>query len=629
MKILFLLICSFFLLKNVTFAQATIIMSQGNLNYLKDDGWGYADDLNCSSYANCNFEVQLNNSFLGDSIKVITNGGSSMNVFINTSGDPTFNLNSSEPNFFSLSSGYGSQNDISNLWGPTIDIMMYSNIYKIIAPNHGDTIYVNNYGDYVYNVPVPNCTFELVNGTVFIDNNNDCIYNAGDNSISTQILMNNEYTIGQRTYGMYANPNFYGYNIKANDFISGTIGISSVYNFAFLIPSCTTPLINITSLPATGIQMPRQCAADIDVLTGIGVSGIVRPMIPFFLCPKVANIGCDAASGTMKLVLDPNVTYNPTASSNPATSISGDTLIWNYSNLTNVGNSTGYWNQFFSSLELTPTLAVNVGDFLTFEIFSDIPSNDINPANNYKIITIPVVNSYDPNTKEVSPKGIGNEGFISAATQKLTYTINFQNTGTAEAINIHITDTLEGNVLPNTLRILNNSHAMTPTWLSNNVVDFKFTNIYLPDSNTNEPLSHGFVTFEIDMLPNLSPGTEIKNTAYIYFDWNDAIITNTALNTIEYPAGLSQLAESHNNGLKVLVYPNPTSSIANFSIQNADVKNALLNVYDITGKIVYSSEKLVESKITMNCDELKQGVYLYEIQDKNSSLRANGRLMID
>src|SRR5678815_3973762 len=51
-------------------------------------------------------------------------------------------------------------------------------------------------------------------------------------------------------------------------------------------------------------------------------------------------------------------------------------------------------------------------------------------------------------------------------------------------------------------------------------------------SNIDEPNSHGGVVYRI-MTDSLLPDpTEITNTAYIYFDYNSPVITNTTLNTI-------------------------------------------------------------------------------------------------
>ena len=50
----------------------------------------------------------------------------------------------------------------------------------------------------------------------------------------------------------------------------------------------------------------------------------------------------------------------------------------------------------------------------------------------------------------------------------------------------------------------------------------------MPDSNINEPNSHGFVSFRIKPQTTVAPNTTIPNKAAIYFDYNAPVITNTA-----------------------------------------------------------------------------------------------------
>jgi hypothetical protein len=50
--------------------------------------------------------------------------------------------------------------------------------------------------------------------------------------------------------------------------------------------------------------------------------------------------------------------------------------------------------------------------------------------------------------------------------------------------------------------------------------------------------------YSIKLLNNLPIGTQIKNTAYIYFDFNEAVITNTTVNTLSVNVGVEEL----NNG---------------------------------------------------------------------------------
>jgi len=64
------------------------------------------------------------------------------------------------------------------------------------------------------------------------------------------------------------------------------------------------------------------------------------------------------------------------------------------------------------------------------------------------------------------------------------------------------------------------------------LVEFSFKNILLPDSTTNEPLSHGFVSYKINPKIGLTENTTIENTASIYFDFNPPIVTNTIQNVM-------------------------------------------------------------------------------------------------
>ncbi|PCH66207.1 MAG: hypothetical protein COC01_08660, partial [Bacteroidetes bacterium] len=62
--------------------------------------------------------------------------------------------------------------------------------------------------------------------------------------------------------------------------------------------------------------------------------------------------------------------------------------------------------------------------------------------------------------------------------------------------------------------------------------EWTFDNILLPDSNTNEPASHGFVKFKVKQNSNNANDTIISNRASIYFDFNAPVVTNYATVTV-------------------------------------------------------------------------------------------------
>ncbi|MCB0810255.1 MAG: T9SS type A sorting domain-containing protein, partial [Flavobacteriales bacterium] len=112
-------------------------------------------------------------------------------------------------------------------------------------------------------------------------------------------------------------------------------------------------------------------------------------------------------------------------------------------------------------------------------------------------------------------------------------TIRFQNTGNDTAFTVTLLDTLDMDLDPVTMEVLAASHALTQIQVdTDRVALFRFQRILLPDSGTNEAASHGFVRYRIKPVAGSPHGTEITNSAGIVFDWNEAIITNTVLNTL-------------------------------------------------------------------------------------------------
>lgn len=140
--------------------------------------------------------------------------------------------------------------------------------------------------------------------------------------------------------------------------------------------------------------------------------------------------------------------------------------------------------------------------------------------------------AFDPNDKRVDPPGYSDDHFVQIDSL-LEYHIRFQNVGNAPAINVRVQDVIDDKLDISTLELKGHSHAMSmSTDLQTRVVDFYFDNILLPDSGSNEPESHGYVTFSILPQADVELLDEINNTAEIFFDFNEPIITNTTWSTM-------------------------------------------------------------------------------------------------
>lgn len=165
----------------------------------------------------------------------------------------------------------------------------------------------------------------------------------------------------------------------------------------------------------------------------------------------------------------------------------------------------------------------------TPNLVNTMPLDDADPV--VDIYCGLVTGSYDPNDKTGYPLGIGPDHWISP-NGKLDYVIRFQNTGTDTAFTIVVRDTLDMDL---NIYSVNSGVASNPysfRMYGPRVLEWTFNNILLPDSTTDEPGSHGFVTFSVNQMPNLPDGTEINNVVGIYFDYNDPIITNTTSHII-------------------------------------------------------------------------------------------------
>lgn len=250
------------------------------------------------------------------------------------------------------------------------------------------------------------------------------------------------------------------------------------------------------------------------------------------------------------------VTVNTSTIGNSNYTINGNTITWT------LNNSASFFTlNDVITFNVPSGLASGIQHNFTSTIVPlGIISTDCNTTNNAGNLLQIVGNSYDPNMKVVD-RGIqyNNVSFdpesIEYSTDDLlTYTICFQNTGTAPAQNIYILDTISSLLDLSTLRIIEATHAMQVVHLGNGIYRFEFPHIWLADSTTNEPMSHGHFVYSIKEKPGNALGSQVKNTAYIYFDWNEPIITNTTLLTNTDFQGVDETSTE-----QTIIYPNPTS----------------------------------------------------------------------
>ncbi len=243
------------------------------------------------------------------------------------------------------------------------------------------------------------------------------------------------------------------------------------------------------------------------------------------------------------------------------------------------------------------------------------PNNNTNPFSDYDCT--PVRTSFDPNDKNAQPVGFGSEHYIFQ-NEALEYKIRFQNTGNDTAYRVVLVDTLPSELDITSLSIENSSHSFTWEVFGNGVLEIVYDNIMLPDSNVNEPASHGFITFKIKQNYNLPIGSKIKNSAAIYFDFNKPIITNEAFHTIsdrflpiEIPKRVVKITPD-----RFLVYPNPTSN--QLTIQQYKNRVAEIELFHINGQLLLQTNMSNNLK-TIDLSNFVAGAYILRIKAKEGT----------
>lgn len=320
------------------------------------------------------------------------------------------------------------------------------------------------------------------------------------------------------------------------------------------------------------------------------------------------NANCAfGVAGTVTVTINGPATYiSPASGATTPGNVSGNVLTYNVADF---GTADALHD--YNITVRTDTLA-QIGQQVCFTISVTPATGDNDTTNNTLTHCFSIVNSYDPNDKTAYPAGD-----IDTAQEWLTYRVRFQNTGTAEAQHIYIMDTLESDLDVATFQLLAYSHQPIMQ-IKENIVRFNFPNINLPDSASDEPGSQGYVQYKVKLKENLPIGSTIENTAFIYFDFNAPVVTNTATNTI------TEIEDTTIIGIKpvikafdINIYPNPANS--QITVTTGQAGNTIY-MYTAQGKLV-ATQNMGGTAETLNIAELPGGIYYIEVAGKAGTAR--------
>lgn len=236
-----------------------------------------------------------------------------------------------------------------------------------------------------------------------------------------------------------------------------------------------------------------------------------------------SNQGTFIESGEITFNFDNESVFYVDAEITPNT-ITASSLIWQYDNLQ------PFETRFFEVIfEVFTPPTVEGGEILSSNLSITTLIEDDVSENNISTLREIVVNSFDPNDKQVLQ---GERILEEEVGDYLDYIVRFQNTGTADAINVIVTDKLSNNLNWGSLSILGASHNYRVEITNGNNVAFIFENINLPSEEQDAEGSNGYIAFQIQSNDDLILEDVIENTANIFFDFNAPIITNTVITTV-------------------------------------------------------------------------------------------------
>ncbi len=446
-------------------------------------------------------------------------------------------------------------------------------------------------------------------GTCYVDVNSNCMQDIGEPSIDQLMISLNDSAgnslqqISARADGLYS------FDVQTFGIYQTTIDTTGL-PFSIYCPAGGKYTDTLSGSDTLRVQndFGFQCKSNFDLAAWsiLGFRAAVgRPLDITFEAGDVANrygVSCtNGISGTITFTISGPATYTGTVNGTLPISVNGNVLTYTINDFGTSGYS--YFPEFL--VDSTATTADQI--CLTVSIHAVSPEADT--LNNTFTICKPVLSSCDPNEKWCYPSGI-----TDTTNHWFYYTIKFQNTGSSEAYNIYLLDTVDANLNVSSFDLLALSHPGYVQILENNVLKFNFSTILLPDSFTNESSSHGYVQYRIKRKENLPLGTQIRNTAYIYFDYNSAVVTNTTVNTLDDGTSVANLE----NKISLFVYPNPFNQ--RLLIQT-NVINGTYSIINISGVVVMKG-KLTGEQTSLNTSNLIDGMYFVRIEsDKGIAVK--------
>lgn len=268
---------------------------------------------------------------------------------------------------------------------------------------------------------------------------------------------------------------------------------------------------DVTANPLKVHGLPDIAVSESILCRGLNTAGDAIVLRSF---ANYVNNGANASNTSITMTLSPIARLSTVFDGGSETAPGSNVVQWNI-------GSVPALEQGRAGLEWELPLNRPPGTLFSIDVSINaaIADTDLsNNTSNFSIFNSQV--SCDPNEIYVSPAG------AIKSNQVLSYSIAFENLGTAPAHTVTITDALPATLDATSLIHISNggtydADTHTITWV--------LEGINLPPNETD------YVSFRIKPFAGTPPGTQISNQATIVFDENPPIITEPVLNWIASP----------------------------------------------------------------------------------------------
>lgn len=486
---------------------------------------------------------------------------------------------------------------------PTINNAQTGQYYLIMTTNYSNDVGYIRITETGNSQGGINCSGIRLNA--FLDSNSNGIKDLGEQNFPLgqfQIEKNNDGNVHNITtpIGVY---NIYDENANSSYDLGYTIdpAYSATYALTATFYSNISPIVGggmqVYNFPVTVVQSYQDLA--------VSIIPLQQPRAGFIYSNKIvyANFGNQTiASGSVTFTKE--AVLGITGNTQSGTTPSANGFSYTFTNLLPFEVRT-----MTVSMQVPPIPGVSLGQLLTNSATIVPLVGDVVPENNVSTLSEIVIGSYDPNDKiESHGDKILTSSF--ASTDYLYYTIRFENTGTASAVNVNIQDVLDAKLDAASIKMVNASHDYILDRLDSHLT-WKFNNIQLPPSVENTNTGKGYVTFKVKPKVGYATGDIISNTAGIYFDFNPVIVTNTFLTQF-----VATMAVYEFENTDFIFYPNPVQDVLNVTLKNNANSIDHIEVYDALGK------SMLRKKATLNTSSidltlLASGLYFIEVTTSN------------